>query len=194
MNGVEGRRLDGHRLVGAVEKEAERRQIVSRDNLEPVAQRMQRIRWFDRVTHRRLVETERHHGPELEAYGPVRQHAVVDVRRVLQVAHQHALFDLQALDLVVPDGQSFFEPETREVLRAVELASLAGVVKSRERDHATVGPAELLPEVVEHHRPAERCRQRRNQQRVVTPRQGARNGARRVPAEAVGDEPFLPHE
>ena len=49
---------------------------------------------------------------------------------------------------------------------------------------------DLLGDVTEHHDAAERRRQRRDQEAVIPPRDHAGNGADRVAAQAVGDEPL----
>ena len=56
---------------------------------------------------------------------------------------------------------------------------------------AAVRIADALPDVVQHHRAAERCRQRGDEIRVIAARQRARQRPRRVATEAVGDQPFL---
>ena len=59
---------------------------------------------------------------------------------------------------------------------------------------AAVRIADALPDVVQHHRAAERRRQRGDEVRVIAARQRARQRARRVAAESVGDEPLLLRE
>ena len=84
------------------------------------------------------------------------------------------------------------EPERREVSRAVEPVPLRRAEDAGQGDDAAIPETDLLPDVIEHHRPPERRWQRRNQQTVVSPRDGAGNRSARITAEAVRHQPFLP--
>ncbi len=104
----------------AVEEQAQRRQIAARRDLEAIAERLHHVRRGDRMADRRLVQAERDERTQLEPDRLVRQQAIRDVRRVLQVRHHHALLEPDALDVVGPDRQARLEAKVDEIARAVE--------------------------------------------------------------------------
>src|SRR5688572_4769653 len=106
--------------------------------------------------------------------------------------HQHALLEPHALDVVLPHRQARLEPECHEVSRAVEPIAIRRAVDAGQGDDTAIPETELLPDVIEHHRPPERRWQRRNQQTVISPRDGAGNRSTCITAEAVRHQPFLP--
>ena len=60
----------------------------------------------------------------------------------------------------------------------------------RQRDRIAVWDHDLLVKLVEHHRPAERRRQSRDQEAMVAPRRHTADRARSVPTQTIGDNPL----
>jgi hypothetical protein len=94
---------------------------------------------------------------------------VNDVGRVLPVRHDHALLEAHAASGVAPDRHAAFEDELVEL---------------------QLGVLDPFLEMVEHHRPAQRRRQRGDELAVKAAGARAADGAAGVAAESVGDEPF----
>ena len=146
------------------------------------------------MAHRRLVQAERNVGTQLQPHRLVREQAIRDVRRVLQVRHHHALLEPHTLDVVGPDRKTGLEAEVRQIPGAVDFLPALGLRHVVQRRHPPVRPPHPFPQEVEHHGAAERRRQSRDQQAVVSARQRARQRPRRVATEPVRDQPFSRRE
>ena len=81
------------RLLVPVDEQAQRRQFAAGLDLEPVAQRVHAVRNGERMVDRRLVKTEREERPKLQPHGLGRQQRIRNVRRVLEMRHEHALLE-----------------------------------------------------------------------------------------------------
>jgi hypothetical protein len=124
-----------------------------------------------------------------------RNQPVIDVNRVLEVRHHHALFQRHPADFVPPYGQAHLQSEFGQDVRAGQKRRLIGpALFSAKLDRLTAGQAQQLDQMVEHHRAAQRRGQRRDEQPVKAPRHDAGDRSRRVAAQAVSDEPLLPEK
>src|SRR6202022_4557321 len=143
-----------------------------------------------------LVRTEVQRRPQ--AQRQVRRtgnELVDDVRRVLEVRHQHPLLDSDSSLRESPDRKggvlrelfekSFFgEPN-------LSLDALLIAAQSPAQSVRILNP---LLEVIEHHRARERDRERGDEQTVKPACTRAADRSRRVATQGVGDEPFACEE
>ncbi len=91
---------------------------------------------------------------------------------------------------VAPDRQARSSRNSRRCSVAIGRVGPGNFVFVAEPQHAAIGEADALEQVVEHHHAPERRRQRRDEQAVVAPRHDAGHGAGGVAAEAVGHQPL----
>jgi hypothetical protein len=122
------------------------------------------VRPSQRIADRQLLRAEVHRGAQrkLHAVG-AGDELVHDFNGVLHVRQEHALFDDQAFDVVPPHRQAGFKTEFGQIAGAVRIMGIARTFTPSHLDAATVGQAHLLGEVAEHHHPAMRSWQRRDQ-------------------------------
>src|ERR1051326_1260502 len=132
---------------------------------------------------------------ELELHGRLAlRQAIADEHRVLLVRHQHPLLDARALPFVLPDWQSGFQPEGREPSGDLGVEPSRRALLPTERAWLAAFNADSLREVIEHNDPADRIRQRGDQQPVIPPRVDAGNGAGSVATQSVRLEPLGFHQ
>src|SRR5262249_40037610 len=110
------------------------------------------------------------------------------------VRQEHALFDDQPVELVVPHRQAGLETELGQVTGAARVGGIAGALEPTHLEMPPVGAAHLLGEMAEHHDAAERPRQRRVEQTVGARREEAARRAGGIAAQPVRDEPLARHE
>src|SRR4030095_8762100 len=100
----------------------------------------------------------------------------------------------QIAEFKPPYGQPHLQAEFGQNIGACHVYLVWPRLFSAKLSHRTVGQAHSLDQMVEHHRAPERDGQRRDEQSVKAPRRDAGHRPRRVTAESVGDQPFLPEK
>src|SRR5437016_4411331 len=98
---------------------------------------------------------------------------------VLAVKEEYMFLDNDPFDFVAPNRQLVFEPELREKMTGARFARLTALLAAN-LDQTSVRQPDEFRQMIQHHRPAKRFRQRRDEQPMIPPRHTARNRSRRV--------------
>src|SRR5262249_20619039 len=83
-----------------------------------------------------------------------------------------------------------FEAELDEKIGAVHVEGALLALSAAKLRRGIVGQAQELPELIEHHEPAEGRGQRCDQETVIAPRRRSGNCSRGIAAQPINDEPF----
>ena len=97
---------------------------------------------------------------------------------------------MTSVERETPDRQARPRAGTRPGARRGRGVGAGDFVFVAEPAHRPVREPDALEHVIEHHAPADRRRQRGDEQAVIPPRHDASNRAGGVAAEAVRDQPF----
>src|SRR5262245_21416623 len=111
---------------------------------------------------------EMHRGAQLQTdVVMVREKPIGDMNCVLEMQENNALFQLDAIDFVLPNRQLVLETKFPETV-GLTLSSLGALrpVPS-ERRTSSIWKAKSFAQMVEHNNATPRCRQGRNEQPVV---------------------------
>src|SRR3974377_1988329 len=88
---------------------------------------------------------------------------------VLAIEKQDVFLQADALDFVMPDGESAFQAKLGEVMRSQQVVLGAVQVMPTNVDRGAIGEANRFGEVVEHDHASKGSRQTGDQQAVIAP-------------------------
>ena len=175
----------------AVHPNPEPRQLRAALQLVAVVHDRERVGRRQRGVDRLLVRAKVDGRPDLQPNGfRALDEPVAHMNRVLAIGEQEALLEGQAAQLVAPDRKAQLESELGEIRDLDRLAGSAELPADRGGRDRAVGQGELLVQVAQHQHPAERGGQGRDQEPVIAPGHDRGDGARRIPTQPVGDQPF----
>src|SRR5439155_26915567 len=164
--------------IFAEEHHAQDRLMFAGGNLVALAQDGDAVFAIGRIAHGMFMRPKMNRGPKLQARKFVaRLQLVADMNGVLAVQEQEALFNHDAIYFEAPGGQAVVQSELSEVMAADQRIFRPAWLFAADLDCAASRQADVLSKVIEHDNPAERSRQRRDQQPVVTPGHAAGNRA-----------------
>src|SRR5262249_27104132 len=119
----------------------------------------------------RLMRAEVDRRTHLQAYDSIAGDEVVtNVNRILQVRQEDALLDGEAPHLVPPNRQSLLQAKFRQVIGAVQIERSAFPLLAAEVDGRSIGQPEHFRQMIQHDLAAQRRRECRDQQAMVTAR------------------------
>ena len=103
--------------------------------------------------------------------------------------HHEALFDNGAFQFVAPHRQAGFQTEFTQVFGRFQLENASSFLTAQLIPFS-IGKLHVFHQIVEHHDPAERSRQRGHQISVVAPRDYSEQCSRRIATQAISQQPF----